>query len=347
MSGRLGSKVVAAFAVVYVVWGSTYLAIRYAVETLPPFLMAGSRFVVAGLLLFGWARWRGVPSPTASAWRWALLLGGLFIPLGNGLVVWAEQQVPSALAALIAAGIPLWVALFERLAPGGGRLAPARVLGLLVGFAGVVVLLSADGLTLTGTARLPAVALASVASSLGLVLLRRAPLPAHAALSSAMTMLTGGMLALAVGLVTGEPAGFDPGGVSPTSAAAYVYLVFFGSVLAFTCFAWLARTVSPGRASTHAYVNPVVALALGAWLGGEQIGARALAATPLILLGLALVLGNGSGISARLQAGCVRALRACARAAVRPSLRPRERTDRVPDRATAVPLAGCDRPGAG
>lgn len=192
MTERPGSRVVAAFAVVYVVWGSTYLAIRYAVETLPPFLMAGSRFLLAGLLLFGWARWRRVPRPTAAAWRWALLLGGLFIPLGNGLVVWAEQRVPSALAALIAAGIPLWVALFERVAPGGGRLAPTRGLGLLVGFGGVVLLLSSDGVTLTGGPRLPAVALASVASSLGLVLLRRAPLPPDAAMSSAMTMLTGG-----------------------------------------------------------------------------------------------------------------------------------------------------------
>jgi drug/metabolite transporter (DMT)-like permease len=344
---RLGSRVVAAFAVVYVVWGSTYLAIRYAVETLPPFLMAGSRFILAGLLLFGWARWRRVPRPTAAAWRWALLLGGLFVPLGNGLVVWAEQRVPSALAALIAAGIPLWVALFERVAPGGGRLAPTRGLGLLVGFGGVVLLLSSDGVTLIGGPRLPAVALASVASSLGLVLLRRAPLPADAAMSSAMTMLTGGVLALAVGVLVGEPAEFALERVSLTSAAAYAYLVVFGSVLAFTCFAWLARTVSPGRASTHAYVNPVVALALGAWLGGEQIGVRALAATPFILLGLALVLGNGAGAGARVQAWCGRALRACAAAAVRHSLRPRERADRIPDRAAALPLAGCDRPGDG
>jgi drug/metabolite transporter (DMT)-like permease len=211
----------------------------------------------------------------------------------------------------------------------------------------VVVLLSADGIALVGAPRLPAVALASVASSLGLVLLRRAPLPQDAAMSSAMTMLTGGTMAFAVGLLGGEPAGFAPERVSLTSAAAYAYLVVFGSVLAFTCFAWLARTVSPGRASTHAYVNPIVALALGAWLGGEQIGARAVAATPLILLGLALVLGNGSGVTARMQRWGVRALRACAAAAVRHSLRPRERTDRVPDRAAAVPLAGCDRAGAG
>jgi len=343
VTDRLTGRIVAALAVVYLVWGSTYLAIRYAVETLPPFLMAGSRFVLAGVILYGWARGRGAPRPDPRAWRWAIGLGALFIPLGNGLVVWAEQRVPSALAALIAAGIPLWVAVFERLGPDGARLAPARVVGLLIGFGGVIVLVSGEGLTLTGGPRLFAVAVASVASALGMVTLRRAPLPRDPAMSSAMTMLTGGALALAVGVVAGEPLGFAPGRVSAASAAAYAYLVAFGSVLAFTCFAWLARTVSPSRASTHAYVNPLVALTLGAWLGGERIGPRALAATPLILAGLALVLGNGSEIVARSR----RALRACAALAERGSLRPRERTDRVPDDRATLPLARCDRAGAG
>ncbi len=343
MTDRSASRVVAAFAVVYVVWGSTYLAIRYAVETLPPFLMAGSRFVLAGLALYLWARARGASPPTARAWRGALVVGALFVPLGNGLVVWAEQTVPSALAALIAAGIPLWVALFERLAPDGARLAPARVLGLLVGFGGVVVLVGSEGLTLTGEPRVIAVAIASMASALGMVTLRRAPLPADPAMSSAMTMLAGGAIALVVGSVAGEPAGFAPARVTATSIAAYVYLVVFGSVIAFTCFAWLARTVSPSRASTHAYVNPLVALALGGWVGGEQIGPHALAAAPLILGGLVLVLGNGRAASMWRATYA----RACAALAGRRSFRPRERTDRLPDRAAAVPLARCDRAGAG
>ncbi len=332
MSDRRTARIVAAFAVVYVVWGSTYLAIRYAVETLPPFVMAGSRFILAGLILYGWARWRRVPRPDAHAWRWAAVTGALFIPLGNGLVVWAEQRVPSALAALVAAGIPLWVALFERLAPGGTRLAPARVAGLVIGFGGVAALLGGEGLALTGGPRIVGVAIASMASALGMVMLRRAALPADAAMSSAMTMLAGGIAALGIGLALGEPAAFSLANVSPASAAAYAYLVVFGSVLAFTCFTWLARTVSPSHASTHAYVNPLVALALGAWLGGERIASQALAATPLILLGLVLVLAD---------------LRACAASAGRRSLRPRERTDRAPDRGAALPLAGCDRAGAG
>ncbi|MGH7631572.1 MAG: EamA family transporter [Gemmatimonadales bacterium] len=343
MTDRSTSRVVAAFAVVYLVWGSTYLAIRYAVETLPPFLMAGSRFLLAGLALYVWTRARGAPPPAARAWRWALVVGALFVPLGNGLVVWAEQQVPSALAALIAAGIPLWVALFERLAPGGAPLAPARALGLLVGSAGVVVLLGGEALTATGGPRVVAVAVASAASALGMVLLRRAPLPEHPALSSATTMVAGGAVALAVGVLAGEPAGFVPARVSATSVAAYVYLVVFGSVIAFTCFAWLARTVSPSRASTHAYVNPLVALALGAWVGGERIGPRALAAAPLILGGLVLVLGNGCAASTWSGSWS----RACAALAGRRSFRPGERTDRLPDRAAAVPLARCDRAGAG
>jgi drug/metabolite transporter (DMT)-like permease len=336
-------RIVAAFAVVYVVWGSTYLAIRYAVETLPPFLMAGTRFVLAGLILYGWARWRGVARPDPGAWRWAFVVGALFVPLGNGLVVWAEQRVPSALAALIAAGIPLWVAFFERLAPGGARLEPVRVAGLLTGFVGVVVLVSGEGLTITGGSRVLAVALASMASALGMVTLRRAPLPTDPAMSSALTMLAGGAIATLVGVAAGEPGEFIPGAVSAESVAAYVYLVFFGSVLAFTCFAWLARSVSPSRASTHAYVNPLVALALGAWLAGERLGPRALLATPLILAGLALVIGN----AAPLVAAGRSAVRACAALARRGTLRPRERADRLSDGRAALPLAGCDRAGAG
>lgn len=332
MNAGVGARVIAAFAVVYVVWGSTYLAIRYAVETLPPFLMAGSRFLIAGLLLYGWAAWRGARAPTADAWRWALLVGALFVPLGNGLVVWAEQQVPSALAALVAAGIPLWVALFERLAPNGSPLSPARVTGLLVGFGGVVVLLGGDGLMLTGGTRLLAVALASMASALGMVILRRAALPSEPALSSAMTMLAGGALALLAGWATGEHRDFALARVSAVSFAAYGYLILFGSVLAFTCFTWLTRTVSPSRASTHAYVNPLVALLLGAGLGGEQLGVRPLVATPLILAGLVLVLGSG---------------RACAASAGRRSLPLREPASRSGNHRAALPLARCDRAGAG
>jgi drug/metabolite transporter (DMT)-like permease len=343
VSAGLTSRIVAAFAVVYLVWGSTYLAIRYAVETLPPFLMAGSRFVLAGVVLYAWARVRGTAPPGRAAWRSALVVGALFVPLGNGLVVWAEQRVPSALAALVAAGIPLWVALFERMAPGGAPLTRLKVAGLALGFSGVVVLVGTEGLTFTGGVRLVAVAVASIASALGMVTLRRAALPADPALSSAMTMLTGGGIALCVGAVAGEPAAFSLARVSGGSAAAYAYLVVFGSILAFTCFAWLARTVSPGRASTHAYVNPLVALALGAWLGGEQLPARTLAAAPLILVGLALVLGEGS-IGRPLRD---LVMRACAALPGRGSLRPRERADRLSDRAAAVPLARCDGAGSG
>ena len=337
------ARVVAAFAVVYVVWGSTYLAIRYAVETLPPFLMAGSRFVLAGLLLYGWAAWHGARLPSTTAWRWALLVGALFVPLGNGLVVWAEQTVPSGLAALVAAGIPLWVALFERLAPGGARLAPARIAGLLIGFGGVVVLVSGEGLRLTAEPRLAAVALASMASALGMVVLRRAPLPGDPALSSAMTMLAGGALALLVGVAAGESAHFVPERVSAVSLAAYGYLILFGSVLAFTCFTWLARTVSPSHASTHAYVNPLVALLLGAGLAGERIGPRVFLAAPLILAGLALVLGNAAGVRQAL----LRVGRACASLAGRRTLRLREPADRSGDERAALPLARCDRAGGG
>jgi drug/metabolite transporter (DMT)-like permease len=236
------------------------------------------------------------------------------------------------MAALVAAGIPLWVALFERLAPDGTRLTSMRAVGLLVGFAGVVVLLAGDELTLRGGPRLLAVAVASMASALGMVILRRAPLPSNAALSSAMTMLAGGALALVVGWAGGENRGFALDRVSALSLAAYGYLILFGSVLAFTCFTWLARTVSPSRASTHAYVNPLVALLLGAGLGGEELTLRALAATPLILGGLMLVLGSRQ---------------TCVSSPKLRSLPPREPASRSGDQRAALPLARCDRAGAG
>ncbi|HEU5171550.1 MAG TPA: EamA family transporter [Gemmatimonadales bacterium] len=291
----MSRRVAAAFAVVYVVWGSTYLAIRYAVATLPPFLLAGSRYLLAGALLYGWARWRGAPRPDRRAWLPAVGLGVLFIPLGNGLLVWAEERVPSSLAALIAAGIPLWVALFERLTPGGSRLGASRTIGLLLGFMGVALLVGGNPLQ-PGPApagRSLAVAAASVTSALGIVLLRRARLPGGPAMTSAMPMLAGGAMALLVAAGTGEVPALDLARVSVSSAAAWAYLVLFGSILGFTCFAWLVTHVAPSRAATHAYVNPVVALGLGAWLGGETVGWRALAATPVILLGLLLVLREG------------------------------------------------------
>jgi len=299
-------RIIAAFAVVYLVWGSTYLGIRWAVETLPPFLLTGTRFLAAGALLYVWARIRGAPAPERRTWLPALGIGTLLVTGGNGLVVWAEQRVPSGLAALIVAGMPLWVAVFERVSPGGKPLSAARVGGLLVGFAGLALLLTgrsgetgacpgalsacADGRAPASPLYLLALPVASISWALGSVISRRVRLPADKVLASATSMLAGGGVALALGLAGGELKGFDPARVSAASLAAWAYLVVFGSMLAFTCFTWLVSVVEPTRVATYAYVNPVVALLLGASLAHEPLGVRTLLATPVILVGLALVL---------------------------------------------------------
>jgi drug/metabolite transporter (DMT)-like permease len=285
-------RIVAAFAVVYLVWGSTYLGIRVAVETLPPFLLAGTRFIAAGLLLYAWARIRGAPAPGRREWLAAVGIGILLVAGANAVVGWAEQKVPSGLAALIVAGMPLWVAVFQRVAPGGKPIGGSRLIGLVVGFGGLALLLLGRGEAVSGVpfVRMGGLVLASVSWALGSVLSRRVPLPCDSLLASAMSMLAGGVVALGIGVATNELAGFDPARVSVASILAWAYLVVFGSMLAFTCFTWLVTFVDPTRVATYAYVNPVVALVLGWWLAREPLGLRTLLAGLVILLGLVLVL---------------------------------------------------------
>lgn len=298
-------RILAAFAVVYLVWGSTYLGIRVAVATLPPFLLSGTRFVAAGLLLYAWARVRGAPAPARRQWLASLWIGILLVAGANAVVGWAEQRVPSGLAALIVAGMPLWVALFQRVGPDARPLGAGRVAGLLVGFGGLVGLMGGGGASgacpeglaaclgkHASPAAVPMLALvgASMSWALGSVLTRRVPLPGDKMLASAMSMLAGGAVTLAVGAAAGEIGAFEPARVSAASIAAWAYLVVFGSMLGFTCFTWLVSVVDPTRVATYAYVNPVVALVLGWWLAGEPLGARTLVAAPVILVGLVLVL---------------------------------------------------------
>jgi drug/metabolite transporter (DMT)-like permease len=289
-------RILAAFAVVYLVWGSTYLGIRIAVATLPPFLLSGTRFVVAGGLLYAWARARGAPAPARREWLAALWIGTLLVAGGNAVVGWAEQRVPSGLAALLVAGMPLWVALFQRVAPDGKPISASRLGGLVLGFLGLALLMFGRGGGMSGVPLLGMASLvfASASWALGSVLTRRIRLPRDGMLASATSMLVGGAVACGVGLAGGELATFDPARVSAASVAAWAYLVVFGSMLAFTCFTWLVSVVDPALVSTYAYVNPVVALLLGWWLAGEPLGPRILVATPVILLGLVLVLGPKS-----------------------------------------------------
>lgn len=286
------ARIIAAFAVVYLVWGSTYLGIRIAVATLPPFLLSGTRFVAAGLLLYAWARVRGAPAPGRREWVGALWIGILLVAGANAVVGWAEQRVPSGLAALIVAGMPLWVALFQRVAPEAKPIAGSRLLGLVLGFVGLALLLSGRGESTQGIPllRLGSLVFSSASWALGSVLSRRVGMSRDPMLASAMSMLAGGVVALGIGVAGGELSTFDAARVSAASVAAWAYLVVFGSMLAFTCFTWLVKVVDPARVSTYAYVNPVVALLLGWWLAREPLGLRTLVAAPVILLGLVLVL---------------------------------------------------------
>jgi drug/metabolite transporter (DMT)-like permease len=282
--------VVAAFGAVYIIWGSTYLAIRFAIETLPPFLMAGTRFLTAGVLLHAWGRLRGDPAPARSNLAPSLALGALFLLVGNGGVVWAEQRVPSGLAALLVAVTPAWTVLFEW-GHGGGAPGLRTLAGLAAGLAGVGLLVAPSGLDSTGLdlAGAGACLLASLSWSLGSVRSRAMRLPASPAIASSLQMLAGGGLLFAVGLASGEAGRVHLATASTRSVLAVVYLIIFGSLVAFTAFTWLLRVSTPSRVATCAYVNPVVAVLLGWAFAGERLGPRSLLAAGAIVLGVILI----------------------------------------------------------
>jgi drug/metabolite transporter (DMT)-like permease len=289
---RTTTRIVAAFAVVYVVWGSTYLAIRFALETLPGFAMAGVRFLVAGAIVYAWARARGVPRPTAVEWRSAAIVGALLLLGGNGAVVWAERTVASGPAALLIATMPLWVVLLEWARPGGSRPGLVVLGGLFFGFIGLAVLIDPVGALASGSLD-PRGALVLVAGSLswsiGSTLAPRLGLPRSLLLATAMEMIAGGVLLLGLAAVTGELAQVDLAAASMRSIVSFVYLVVFGSILAFNAFVYLLQVQPPARVATYAYVNPVVAVFLGWLLAGEPVDARVVTATAIIVAAVAMV----------------------------------------------------------
>ncbi len=287
-TGPSRSAVLAAFGAVYLIWGSTYLAIRIALETMPPFLMASSRFLVAGGLLYAWSRSRGrAPAPTRSEWRVATVVGGLLLLGGNGAVVWAEQFVPSGMVALLVATVPLFMVVLEWLWNGGDAPGAQTLAGLVLGFGGVVLLAGEADAASSGVGLVPvAVTLfAALSWATGSIYARRAPAPSAPRLGTAMQMLAGGALLGLVGLMSGEGGQVAASEFSFRSWAALAYLVFFGSIIGFSAYVWLLRVSTPARVSTYAYVNPAVALFLGWALAGEPM-------TPRILLGSGVVLGS-------------------------------------------------------
>ena len=292
--------IVLAFAILYLVWGSTYLAIRYAVETIPPLLMVGTRFLAAGALLYAWqfiraARRRERLRPTLAEWRRESVIALLLITTAYGLVAWAELTVPSGIVALLAATTPLWMVVLPSFANGRQRPTALALGGVALGIVGQALLLAPG--SLAGQTVNPlgaaAVVLASIAWAIGSLWSRRPPHPADSLTASAMQMLVGGAVLVVLGLLVGEGAHVELGNISHRSLVSWIYLVVAGSVVAYTAYVWLLGKTSPARVSTYAYVNPLVAIALGWFFAAEPVGVRTLAASALILVAvLAINLGS-------------------------------------------------------
>lgn len=299
MAGVSRTKLFTAFAAVYLIWGSTYLAIKFAIDTMPPFLMAGVRFVIAGLLLYLVSRLRGAARPTFSHWKATALVGGLLLLGGNGGVVWAQQTVPSGVAALLVAIVACWMVLIDWLRPGGRPPTLPIALGLVLGLAGLVLLIGPD--SIMGGGRVPLVgalvlAAASFSWATGSVVSQHIRMPDDGLLTTAMEMLCGGTLLVGASLVAGEPASFDPSSITVRSALAVVYLILVGSIVGYTAYIFLLRWTTPAKAATYAYVNPVVAVILGWAFAGEALTTRMLIAAVVIIGGVALItLGRARG----------------------------------------------------
>ena len=284
-------RLVLAFAAIYLIWGSTYYAIRVAVESIPPLAMMGVRCLVAGILLYLWGG-RSTPAPDARAWRAAFVAGGLLFLGSHGVLAWAEQHVASGQAALLVATEPLWLILLDW-RWGSGR-APGTYarLGLAIGFAGVALLFAPDwgnggsGLALASGA----IVASAIAWAAGSIYGRGAALPSDVRLSTAVQLLAGAVWLAAASTVSGEWRGFSPSAITAESATALLYLIVFGSVVAFTAYIWLLRVSDASRVATHAYVNPIVAVAIGAALGGESITLWTAASAMTIVAGVVLVL---------------------------------------------------------
>lgn len=301
------AALIAGFAAIYVIWGSTYLGIRVAVETMPAFLMASARFLVAGAIVAGYiALTRGFRA-TAAQWRDNTLIGGLLCLGGNGLVSWAEESVPSGIATLVISAGPVFIVLMDwafqawfRGAKGEARPNLLTFIGLALGIAGLAILVGPDvlkyfqGSGLTGAEgldpwRVLGLLGATLFWGMGMIYMRYARTPAEPFTASGIQMLTGSVWLLAAAAVTGEFGRFDPAAVTSKSLLAWGYLVVFGSLIGFSTFTWLMKHSTPAKVSTYAYVNPVVAVFLGWWILDEPVGGRVFLAAAVIIAGVALI----------------------------------------------------------
>lgn len=285
-------QLLVAFFLIYFIWGSTYLAIRYAVETLPPYLMAGMRFFTAGLLMYGFLRLRGAETPSREQWRKLSVVGVFMFLCGNGFVVWAEQFITSGLAALLVALLPLWLLLLDWLWAQGPKPRPIALCGIALGIGGTVLLLD-PGSIAGSEIHLPGalmVLLASMCWAIGSIYSKRFRHPPSIFMSAACQMIGGGVALLLTGLALGELEGFEWHAVSAVSLGGFFYLMVFGSMIAISAYVWLLQNASASSISTYAFVNPAVALLLGWLVGGETVTTHMLVGAGVILAGVVLVI---------------------------------------------------------
>lgn len=283
-------KLILAFAAVYTIWGSTYLAIRFAIETLPPFLMSGFRFLIAGLVMISWARFRGAPWPSKRQFRAAAVVGLFLLAGGNGGVTWAEQFVPSGLASLLVATVPLWVVMLMWLRPGGRRPQGRVLAGVGLGLMGLLLLIGPGQLNeAVHAGGALALMLAAMLWSMGTIYGNEADLPEAPLMASGLEMFSGALALTTVGFLTGEAGQINLDAVTFRSVLAFFYLIIFGSLIGFTCYSWLIRNAPPAKTATYAYVNPIVAVFLGWALAGEALTGRMIVGAVVTLAGVAVI----------------------------------------------------------
>ena len=293
------TKIWLALLSLYIVWGSTYLAIKFAVETIPPFFHAGLRFLISGLMLVIWQRASGQPMPTRKQWISMFIIGNLLLLGGNGLLAWAEQTIPSGISALIIGAIPMFMVVIEGFRPGGVKPNGWTFLGLLIGFGGIALLVNPAELS-SGTSGLHPIGLtvlffACLFWSLGSVYSKHVDLPKSSLMTTGAQMLMGSIGLFIVSLLTGELVGWDPMSVSSRSLGGLIYLIFIGSLIGFVSFGWLLQNAPISLVATYAYVNPIVAVLLGNWFADEPLEPRIWLAAGIIVGSVMFINKSRSG----------------------------------------------------
>ena len=285
-----------AFAMIYIVWGSTYLAIAFAIDTIPPFLTIGSRFLFAGMVLYGFLRLKGIKRPPLKRTVNGALIGIFTLGIGTGLIAWAEQYIDSGFVALIITAVPLWLVLLDwKMLKGGAPTRPV-IFGLILGFFGIVILTGPEiisGAQDSSAMAVFAVLAATLSWSAGSLRSKMIAMPENLFMSSAIQMAAGGAVMGLLGLALGEWSVFEWGAISEQSAWAWWNLVIFGSLVAFSAYVWLLANAPPKQISSYAFVNPVVAVFLGWWLAGEAVNARILIAIVIMVSAVSLIILYG------------------------------------------------------